>query len=293
MRVYARSRAAGLALALVATTALIGLRLVAAPTSGGYRHAMDAAPGGDLYVADPGRGLVVATVTGHSLVRGGLPSGQPLALAADGQRLVLGTDRGLYQSTDGGGHWSAAPIPQGRYQAVWAGGSLGLAGGWNGRLWSTRDAGVTWEAFPTPPGDEEFQAVTVGDGVIYAATLQHVIRSFDAGRVWEVTGLPARVTALAPQGRQVLAATWDGRLYTIDGAGPAKRLPNLPAGVWALGNGTAATTDGLAGMHGTPLDHREVTALVSAGNALYAGVARGPVYGSPDGGHSWVQVLDG
>ncbi|HEY8643208.1 MAG TPA: hypothetical protein VIO84_10650 [Candidatus Dormibacteraeota bacterium] len=293
MRVYARSRAVGLALALVATTALIGLRLAAAPTSTGYRHAMDAAPGGDLYEADPGWGLVLTTVTGHSQVRGVLPAAQPLALAADGSRLVMGTDRGLYQSSDGGVHWSAAPIPQGRYQAVWAGGSLALAAAWNGRLWSTRDAGLTWEAFPTPPGEDEFQAVTVGDGVIYAATLQHVIRSFDAGRVWEVTALPARVTALEPQAQQVLAATWDGALYTIDGAGSVQRLPNLPPGVWALGNGTAATTDGLAGLHGTPLDHREVTALVSAGNALYAGVARGPVYGSPDGGHSWVQVLDG
>ena len=94
MRVYARSRAVGLALALVATTALIGLRLAAAPTSTGYRHAMDAAPGGDLYEADPGWGLVLTTVTGHSQVRGVLPAAQPLALAADGSRLVMGTDRG-------------------------------------------------------------------------------------------------------------------------------------------------------------------------------------------------------
>jgi photosystem II stability/assembly factor-like uncharacterized protein len=291
--VYAGSRAAGLVLALVATTALIGLRLAAAPTSSGYRHAMAAAPGGDLYEADAARGLVLATVAGRSLVRGGLPSGQPLALAADGRRLVLGTDRGLYQSGDGGAHWSAAAVAQGRYPAVWASGSLGLAGGWDGRLWSTRDAGATWEAFPTPPGDVEFQAVTVGDGVIYAATLQHVIRSFDAGRVWEVTALPARVTALEPEGQQLLAATWDGRFYRIDGQGAVTRLPDLSPGVWALAGGTAATTDGLVGMQGTPLDHREVTALISAGNALYAGIARGPVYGSPDGGRSWVRVLDG
>jgi hypothetical protein len=101
------------------------------------------------------------------------------------------------------------------------------------------------------------------------------------------------VTALEPEGQQVLAATWDGRLYTIDGQGAVTRLPALPPGVWALAAGRAATTDGLAGMQGTPLDHREVTALVSAGNALYAGIARGPVYGSPDGGRSWVRVLDG
>ena len=293
MRVYAGTRAAGLALALVVTAALVGLRLVASPTSDGYRHAMASAPGGGLYEADPGRGLVLATVAGHSLVRGELPAGQPLALAADGERLVLGTDRGLYQSADGGGSWSAAAIPQGRYAAVWAAGSLGLAGAWDGRLWSTRDAGATWEAFPTPPGDGEFQAVTVGDGVIYAATLQHVIRSFDAGRVWEVTGLPARVTALEAQGQQIRAATWGGRLYVIDGPGEVKRLPDLHPGVWALAGGRAATTDGLTGAEGTPLDHREVTALVSAGNVLYAGIARGPVYGSADGGRSWVRVLDG
>lgn len=284
---------AGLALALIATIALLGLRLAVAPTAAGYRHAMAAAPNGDLYEADPARGLVLATVSGHSQVRGPLPAGLPLALAADGERLLLGTEVGLYQSSDGGAHWTAASVVQGHYPAVWAAGSLGLAGGWGGHLWSTRDCGQTWQGFTTPPGEDEFQALTVSDGVIYAATLRHVIRSFNAGRTWEVTGLPARVTALQPGGPDVLAATWDGRLYSIDAGGAVQRAGDLGAGVWALGGGFAATTDGLAELHGTPLDHREVTGLVvSAGGALYAGVARGPVYGSSDGGRSWVRVLD-
>src|SRR5438067_1975420 len=293
MRVYSGSRASGLALALVATTALIGLRLAAAPTSAGYRHAMDAGSAGDLYEAEPGRGLVLTTIAGHAEVRGGLPDGQPLALAAAGTRLLLGTDLGLFQSSDGGARWSAAAVPQGRYPAVWAAGSLGLAGGWGGHLWSTEDAGTTWTAFPTPPGADEFQALTVSEGVIFAATLQNVICSVDAGRAWQATGPPARFTALQPQPGGVLAAAWDGRLYALDCGGAARALPGLPPGVWALGNGVAATTDGLAGVRGTPLDHREVTALVSAGSSLYAGIARRPVYGSADDGHSWVQVLDG
>jgi len=289
-----RVHAAGVVLALLATAVLIGLRVAAAPTASGYRHAMAAAPNGDLYEAEPGRGLVLATARGNSRVEGPLPAGLPLALAADGQRLLLGTDQGLYQSADGGAHWSPAAVPQSRYAVVWAAGSLGLAGGWGDRLWSTRDAGRTWEAFSTPPGDNEFQALTVSNGVIYVATLRHVLRSLDAGRIWEVTALPARVTALQPAGQQMLAATWEGGLYRLDESGSVDRISDLKAGVWALGGGFAGTTDGLAGARGTPLDHREVTALVaSAGGALYAGLARGPVYASADGGHSWVRVLDG
>ncbi len=257
-------------------------------------YAMAPAPNGDLYEAQAGRGLVLATAGGGSRVQGPLPAGLPLALAADGRRLLLGTDQGLYQSADGGAHWSAAAVIQARYPAVWAAGSLGLAGGWDGRLWSTRDAGRTWEAFTTPPGEDEFQALTVSDGVIYAATLRHVIRSVDAGRVWEVTELPARVTALEAGGQQVLAATWEGGLYSLAESGAVQRVGDLNAGVWAIGGGFAGTTDGLAGVRGTPLDRREVTALVvSAGGTVYAGVARGPVYGSADGGHSWLRVLDG
>ncbi|HEX6350683.1 MAG TPA: hypothetical protein VF160_15000 [Candidatus Dormibacteraeota bacterium] len=288
-----RVQAAGVAVALLATTVLLGLRIAAAPSAAGYRHAMAAAPNGDLYEAEPGRGLVLATAEGGSVVQGRLPAGLPLALAADGRRLLLGTDRGLYQSDDAGAHWSAAAVIQARYPAVWAGGSLGLAGGWGGRLWSTLDAGRTWEAFSTPPGEDEFQAVTVNEGVIYAATLRHVIRSFDAGRAWEVAALPARVTALEAAGRQVLAATWGGGIYSVDESGSVRRVADLKAGLWALDAGFAGTTDGLAGVHGSPLDHREVTAVVASGSgAVYAGLARGPVYGSADGGHSWIKVLE-
>lgn len=288
MRVYA-----GLLLALVGTAALLGVRLAAAPTAAGYRHAIAAAPDGGLYDADPERGLVLAAPDGGSAVVGRLPAGLPLALAADRQRLLLGTDRGLFQSADGGSHWVASAVAQGRYPAVWVRGGLGLAGAWGGGLWRTLDAGATWEAMPVPGGDAEYQVVAVSNAVIYAASLGQVTRSFDGGRAWQRTGLPARVTALEAQGDEVLAATWEGRLYSIDPAGGISTRPRIAAGVWALAAGTAATADGLQGLHGTPLDHREVTALVSAGSALYAGVARGPLYVSGDGGRSWRQVRQG
>src|SRR5204863_69813 len=93
-----RVHAAGVVLALLATTVLIGLRVAAAPTASGYRHAMAAAPNGDLYEAEPGRGLVLATARGNSRVEGPLPAGLPLALAAAGQR-----QRGPGQRPEGGG----------------------------------------------------------------------------------------------------------------------------------------------------------------------------------------------
>ncbi|MEP7105191.1 MAG: hypothetical protein ABI838_05035 [Chloroflexota bacterium] len=288
MRVYA-----GLLVALAATAALLGVRLAAAPTADGFRHAMAAAPGGGLYEADPGRGLVLAAPDGTSSVQGPLPGGLPLALAADQHRLLLGTDRGLFQSADGGAHWSASAVALGRYPAVWVSGELGLAGAWGGRLWRSLDAGATWEGLPTPAADSQYQAVTAAAGVIYAATLQHVNRSLDAGQMWEPTALPARVTALLAEGAQVRAATWDGRVYAIDPTGAIRPQPRVAAGVWALAAGTAATADGLAALTGTPLDHREVTAVVSAGSALYAGVARGPVYASADGGRAWRRIGKG
>src|SRR5579864_9319981 len=101
MRLNGRRLAAVLAMFLV-TGALLAARFAAAPTAEGYRHAMAAGPNDGLYAIDASGRTVLVDAAGDVEVRGATLGGLPLAMSADGERLLLGTDQGLQRSDDGG-----------------------------------------------------------------------------------------------------------------------------------------------------------------------------------------------
>jgi len=123
------------------------------------------------------------------------------------------------------------------------------------------------------------------------ATLTGVIVSVDRGASWMAAERPAsRATAISATLQGVVVGSWRGEVDRLQ-VTSAQSLGDVHAGIWALTETLVATTDGLRGVHaGTPLDHAEVTALVSSGSAVYAGVARGPLYRSADGGGTWSRV---
>ncbi len=274
-----------MAVALALTAGLLGIRLAAAPAAAGYRHALAPAPGGAAYSVEGDQARLLSPAGRRRVgdTRGGLP----LALAADGAFLVLGTDHGVQVSTDGGATWRDAPVPAAGYPAVFASGSIALAGGWARRLMLSTDRGVTWSALDFP-GSGEFQAIAELDGIWYVATLTGVLRSADGGRHWEDTGLPPRITALTAVGSSLLAGGWRGDVWSIEPGRPPVQVARVGGGIWALSGHLVATTDGVHGDDARPiLPQREVTALVGSGDALYAGLARGPVLASTDGGRTW------
>lgn len=280
-------------LALVAmfllTSVLVGARLAAAPDARGYRHAIAAAPGGGLYAVDGGGRSLQVGPQGGVAVRGHTSGDLPLALAADGNQLLLGTDRGLEWSSDGGRSWRRTG-PAGRYPAVMLAGATGLAGAWGGALELTQDGGRTWSALATP-GAREFEAIATSAGVWYVATLTSVLVSVDRGEAW--SQLPvARVTAMAADAGGVVAGTWRGDVLRLTQDAQPVRLAGLEAGIWALAGPMAGTTAGLRGAPGPALARSEVTALVASGPVFYAGLARGGLYRSNDAGASWSLVQD-
>lgn len=281
-------RVYGAAIAIVVTLALLLVRFASAPTATGFRHALAPAPNGDLYAVEGGHALLVGR-EGGTRVLGVTGAALPLALAADGARLALGTDAGVEVSTDGGATWRAAALPRGHYPAVWIAGGDVVAGRWAGEVWRSADGGATWRSLGVVGGGEYAQLLGA-TGVLFAATLTGVWLTPD-GREWQQAVAVTRVTALASDAGVVTAADWRGSIYTVYPA--AGRRAGVGAAVWALAGGRAATTDGVRDGARVSLRGREVTALVSAGDRLYAGVARGPVLVSTDGGRSWRTVLGG
>lgn len=279
----------GAALAIAVTAGLLLARLAVAPTADGYRHAIAPAPNGDLYAVEGGRALLVGREGGARLL-GATGQALPLALAADGERLVLGTDAGVEVSSDGGAAWRAAALPRGHYPAVWVVGGDVLAGRWGADVWRSTDGGASWRSLGSAGGGE-YTALLGSAGLLFAATLTGVWVTPD-GRGWDRAGTGTRVTALSSTSDgTVLAGDWTGGVYSVfPVAGPRS---SAGAAVWALVGRKVATTDGVRDGSTVALRGREVTALVSAGGRLYAGVARGPVLVSTDAGASWRRVLDG
>ena len=290
----ARGRLAVLLAALLLAAGVTAIRVGASPQGAGFRHGIAAAPDGGAYVADPGRGRLVAVDSaGHVEDRGRLPAGIPVALASDGARfLVFVTDHGAASSVDAGLTWRSVPAPAGRYTAAWVSGRTALVGRWAGHLYRTDDAGGTWAEVPETGN---WQVIAAAGADVWAATLTGVIRSADGGRTWTATGLPSRVTALTAGPGGLLAARWDGTTLILADGRPPSAGPRYPAGVWALAGGLAATVSGLADATGPRpgLGRREVTALVASGSTLYAGLASGPVVESTDGGATWRTVVEG
>jgi hypothetical protein len=286
-----RQRVYGAATAILLTAVLFVTRISSAPSASGFRHAIAPAPGGALYAVQGGHALRVDS-QGRVVRLGATGGALPLTLAADGQNLVLGTDSGVAVSQDGGATWRQAHLPRGHYPAVGASGSTLLAGQWAGEIWLSQDAGDSWRSIGAPGGGE-YQAFAVSIGSWYAATLTGVWVTADAGHRWSRTALPSRVTALETSGLGVIAGDWRGDVYAAEGVATSQRIASLGAGIWALNGSLIATTDGIRGGRGLLLAGKEISALVSAGDSLYAGIAGGPVLVSWDAGRSWHTVLQG
>jgi hypothetical protein len=109
-----------------------------------------------------------------------------LAAAPDGGQVLATTEQGLLRSTDDGATWvldADAPLLQ---VVAWADGTTAVGVDPAGTLWTSVDAGDTWQPgaqLGSPP--QAVAAAATGDGIrIAAVTADAVLESVDGGRTF-------------------------------------------------------------------------------------------------------------
>ena len=191
---------------------------------------------------------------------------------------------GVYRSGDGGASWVETALQNEDAEV------FGLtvdrddcdtvyAAAWRGGVRKSDDGGRTWDGSPEGLEGVFVYSVVVDPverDVLYAGTAERgVFRSIDGGTTWRVWGLEDRTVprlSISPDGRLLVAATWE-------------------AGVFRRERGEAGwrgVNDGIAG------EHRDVYAVAmdpTETSTVFAASASGGVYRTRDGGGTWEQVL--
>lgn len=166
--------------------------------------------------------------------------------------LFVGTDNGVYRSSDQGQNWYARGLETASVRAliaIAASDSLSLYAGTDQGIFRSRDHGNTWELKNLPQAIISLATLTI-DGVVYlfAGTKSNgVYRSPDEAETWQQTLLIQSITALTVRGTALFAAIIEGKVFATQDAGDH----------WTeIDAGTIAT---------------EVTSLTVAQNSLVAG----------------------
>lgn len=247
------------------------------------RTAMAGAPDGAVYLATGiGQRVQVLSPDGRVELRGRLPGNYPLALAADGNRLLLGMEHQLLRSDDGGWHWVDTRVPGRHFISVSLNGASAAAADFDGGIWFSHDSGMRWSKSDLDPRLLPLSAVlAAAAGPWFAVTQVALLRSDDEGLGWlQVKGPPDHLSALSLQNGTLRVASFRGTI--VEAPGPAfssfQVAERLPGGVWAIDGAAAATSNGLlikSSPVGGALGQREVVALASSGRFLYAAEAGG------------------
>jgi len=237
-----------------------------------------------------------------------------------GDDILVGTNGGVFRSTDEGGSWS--PINNGLTNlSIYAlasgpngsGGTNLYAGAFQGNVYRSTDNGANWIAIQSglPTGYNVNAMTTTSAGTVLAGTMNGIYRSTNFGASWsQVFNLYGfsfaknGSTLYAGTGNGVYRSTNDGASWTPINTGlnfswiySVAAIPNGPGvTLFAGAGGVLRSTDNGATWTGVNngLTSLSVYALATAPNAsggtdLYAGAGEG-VFRSSDNGDHWTNV---
>jgi photosystem II stability/assembly factor-like uncharacterized protein len=293
LRKLGRQPALGLALVLVAALPVIGGWKLAGPFGGSARSiAIDPRNGGTLIAGSRDSLLFRTDDAGASWRLLPFPRGTPgvfnsvLIHPGDFGHFYAGLDAGdspdsgVWESTDGGEHWSIMPATRGSRidsLAMSPANPGVIAAGTSKGVFLSADAGATWKRISAET-DVEMQEITavafdpVDTGTLYAGTPHLPWKTTDGGATWKSisTGLiddsdifSIRVDPNRPQ--LVFASACSG-IYRSDSAGAS----------WVK-------------IHGIPGTHRRTHIIAEDprnSDTIFAGTTLG-LFKSPDGGKTW------
>jgi photosystem II stability/assembly factor-like uncharacterized protein len=231
-----------------------------------------------------------------------------LVSTSDPSRILLGTEHGLFRSTDGGRTWSRAGLRGASVTSLAEIGRTILAGG-RGLLASSSNGGKTWQRLhPAGLPNQQVDALGSESSLLYVALAgAGLYRSTDAGRTFTSIslGVGPAIRALAVTSKHIIAGdvtsgvylspNGQGWLHTARGA-----IMALAVGggnrerVLAASWGIARSNDGGRRWRTTLHSHVIFGAVAWAPSdpaLAYAVGDNRSFWRSGDGGSSWIRVF--
>ncbi len=221
-------------------TTTLGGHIIRGLTSHGA-YVFAGTEGGGVFRSDNGGGIWEPVNTGLS--------GSALKIRAFlplGGLLLIGTDDGVYYTSDFGGLWTSAGAAGIRVLSLAGEGSVVYAGTDNGGgFHRSADGGLTWTQTGSSPGNG--YSVAVVGPTVYAGTTR-VQHSDDGGDTWtnDDTGMGAHSTGnpvfgLAVDGDTLYAGTSDAGVFAAYVGGPAASVTPDPLDFGSTEAGVAVT----------------------------------------------------
>jgi photosystem II stability/assembly factor-like uncharacterized protein len=249
---------------------------------------------GSFKVAVSANGNIVYSVSTGGPIRssdggvtfGSVGSGFPAATSvaslvidpqnADTIYAALQSNAGVYKSTDGAAHWSAANsgLTASAYYSLAidpSNSSVLYAGPGPGRIFKTTDGGATWNELTNGLGTSFYQSIAISTAppTIIAVTNSGYYKSTDAGSTWTGPFQPSAGTSVAidPRNASNILMGAFFNLYRSGGSTFARSASGL----------TAAYTQSIS------VDPRSDSIIYTSGAA--------GIFKSTDHGESWTQLL--
>lgn len=140
--------------------------------------------------------------------------------------LFIGTDNGVYRSSDQGQNWYARGLETVSVRtliAIAVSNSFSLYAGTEQGIFRSRDHGNTWELKNLPQAITSLATLTI-DGTVYLfagtkSTGVYRLQEQDEAATWEQTTLSQSITALTVRGTTLFAATIGGKVFETQNAG--------------------------------------------------------------------------
>jgi photosystem II stability/assembly factor-like uncharacterized protein len=189
-------------------------------------------------------------------------------------------DSGVYESKDGGGHWSALPGMRGlriESLAMWSANSRVLAAGTARGVFLTEDAGQNWRRV-SDENDPEMQDITAlsfdprNSKIIYAGTPHLPWKTVDGGTHWRSI-------------RDGLIDDSDIFSIRVNPERPELLLASACSGIYRSDDAGASWTK----LNGIPGTHRRTHIIAEdprRSETIFAGTTLG-LFKSADDGHTW------
>ena len=241
----------------------------------------------------------------------GLGGGGTKGMAIKGTNIFIGTEMGVYKSTDNGASWTAVNnnLPETLIWDLYVYGNKLYACTGGVGFFRTTDDGANWDNLGLI--SENIRGCAENDSGIFAGTNDHgVFRSTDDGATWFQANngiLSTVIWSFLINGDAIFAG--GPRLYRSMDNGAnwenlTNGLPNPPLNVnaftmigstiyIAMGGGVYSSDDNGDTWSNRGLNYVTVYAISSYGTNLFAGVSGTGVYLSTDGGSNWEFVSEG